>query len=169
MDRIKIDTMKYLAFTLLSIVALSSSCEDAESSEAPQLGVSNRQITIDQARFEEAWSSVQTDDPISDPFELRSLSFFETTLVIGVSYSGGCQEHGFELIWPEVTTMIYPPRYTVILNHNSKDDWCEAYPSDTLHFDLASYNLGITPELMNVIDLTIVNGSNGAETLKLNN
>ena len=159
--------MKTLQTLLLTLVVLSSSCSEADVDKSSEKEISNRQITIDQDSFDQAWSSLQTDEPLSDPCELNSLAHVGTTLIVGVSYSGGCEEHGFELIWPEVVTMIYPPRYTIILNHDDKDDLCEAYPSDTLYFDLSKYDLGITPEIMDVIDLTLVNGSNGEEILKL--
>lgn len=153
---------------MFSMAFIFSACDDNEPVKDTDLDLSLRQITVDQDRFDQSWSSLQTDDPISDPFELNSLSHVGTTLVIGVSYSGGCAEHGFELVWPEVITMVFPPRYTVILNHDDKGDLCEAYPSDTLHFDLSKYDLGLAPDVMDLIDLTIVNGSNGDETLTLN-
>ena len=65
--------------------------------------------------------------------------------------------------------MIYPPRFTVLLNHNAHNDLCEAYLSQTLYFDISVEDIGISPEDMEVIDLTIINGSNGDESFKLIN
>lgn len=160
--------MKKPQIILVALAILMVSCDESDTEKISK-GISTRQVTVDQDSFDLAWSSLQAEAPLSDPFELNSLAHLGTKLIVGVSYSGGCEEHGFELIWPEVVTMIYPPRYTVILNHDANDDRCEAYLSDTLHFDLAQYDLGITPEVMDVIDLTLVNGSNGEEILKLNN
>ncbi|MEP2025532.1 hypothetical protein [Reichenbachiella sp.] len=130
--------------------------------------IATRQVIVDQDSFDQAWSSLQTSAPDSDPFDLVDLRNDSTLLIIDVAYGGGCEQHTFELIWPEVITMIYPPRYTVILNHDAHDDNCEAYLSSTLYFDLNETDLGFTPDIMNVIDLTIINGSNGDDVLKLN-
>ncbi|WP_422358498.1 hypothetical protein [Reichenbachiella sp.] len=153
-------------FLLLPVLL---SCEDEASKKALSQNLSTQQLTIDQQRFDQAWSQLQTDHSNSDPFQLNGLRNDSTMLMIDVAYSGGCEEHDFELIWPEVITMIYPPRYTVILNHESNNDACEAYLSSTLYFDLSQYDLGLTPEIMDVIDLTVINGSDGDDMLKLNN
>lgn len=157
--------------SIVSVVLLLaiSACEDNGSNNIPDPKSSTNEIRLDQQSFDQSWASLQDGDPISDPFWLKGLRNNGTTLVIDVSYSGGCEAHDFELIWPEVITMIYPPRYTVILNHNANGDMCEAYLSDTLLFDLSKYSLGLTPDIMDLIDLTIINGSNGDESLNLNN
>ncbi|SMD38893.1 hypothetical protein SAMN04488029_3931 [Reichenbachiella faecimaris] len=161
--------MKHLQIILLTLVVLSTSCDESDTAKVVDEEVGHHVVTVDQVSFDQAWAQLQTDNPYSDMFQLNGLSNDSTTLIIDVAYSGGCEEHTFELIWPEVMTMIYPPRYTVILNHDANDDTCEAYLSTTLYFDLSQYDLGLTPELMDVVDLTIINGSNGEELLKLNN
>ena len=158
----------HLIFYFLLLPVLLS-CEEEASKNAFSQSLSTEQLTIDQQRFDQAWSQLQTDNSDSDPFQLNGLRNDSSILMIDVAYSGGCEEHDFELIWPEVVTMIYPPRYTVILNHDAKEDACEAYLSTTLYFDLSQYDLGLTPEIMEVIDLTIINGSDGEDILKLNN
>lgn len=161
--------MKIRPISYFFLLFVLMSCEEETSKSTLTQSMSKEQLTIDQQSFDQAWAQLQTDNSNSDPFQLNGLRNDSTMLMIDVSYSGGCEAHDFELIWPEVITMVYPPRYAVILNHDANDDSCEAYLSSTLYFDLSQYELGLTPEIMEVVDLTIINGSNGEESLKLNN
>lgn len=161
--------MKLYPIIALCLILILSACQEDTADNDPIQNLSTEELTIDQQSFDQSWTQLQTDNPVSDPFDLNGLRNDSTMLIIDVAYGGGCEEHAFELIWPEVITMIYPPRYTVILNHDAYDDACEAYLSTTLYFELGQYDLGLTPEIMEVIDLTIINGSNGEEMLKLNN
>ncbi|MEO9804558.1 MAG: hypothetical protein ABJF04_14985 [Reichenbachiella sp.] len=147
---------------------LFSSCEESAVDQTSSLkGISK--VTVDQKQFEITWENLQSDRQSSDPFKLKTLRHEDSILFIDVAYSGGCSIHNFELVWPEVTTMIYPPRYTVVLMHGANDDSCEAYLSETLQFDLSKYELGLSPDVIDIMDLTIINGSNPDESLKLNN
>ncbi len=59
-------------------------------------------------------------------------------LEIIVSYSGGCKDHDFVLgvMWPTCgTPPIAPP--SLYLCHDSNNDGCEAYITDTLQFDIS--------------------------------
>lgn len=60
------------------------------------------------------------------------------TLYVNVGYSGGCQEHEFNLYWHSLWAESDPPQTGVRLIHDSNDDFCEAYLTQTLQFDLSS-------------------------------
>lgn len=78
-----------------------------------------------------------------------------------VSYSGGCEEHDFMLVWPEVITMVYPPDFGVTLYHQNHTDRCEALLTDTLRTDLRETPLGsFNEETIAGMRITVVNGSN---------
>lgn len=141
-----------------------SSCQDSSEIDINE----QSKLVVDQQRFDMVWMELQSTPLPSDPFELKNISYSGTELMVDVAYSGGCENHEFELVWPEAITMIYPPRFTVILNHDSNDDYCEAYLSETLIFDLSQNDLGLTRDIIKVMDLTILNGSNPDESLKLN-
>ena len=162
--------MSFEKLVAIIFTVILASCKETISDQPSAiLDSGNSHIIIDQQKYDESWTSLQTDDPESDPFKIKSLSHDSTVLIIEVAYGGGCEDHSFELIWPEVITMIYPPRFTVLLNHNAHNDLCEAYLSQTLYFDISVEDIGISPEDMEVIDLTIINGSNGDESFKLIN
>ena len=72
---------------------------------------------------------------VRDPFEVNQVEINGNCLKINVSYSGGCAEHEFKLLW-------YPnrcgtPPEMLELVHNANGDLCEAYPSETVSFDLS--------------------------------
>lgn len=98
------------------------------------------------------------------PFFLDTAYIVGTALWVEVSYSGGCREHDFMMVWPEVITMVYPPDFGVTLYHNAKGDHCEAMISDTLKIDLQETPTGsFNPETISQMRLTVVNGSNPEE------
>ena len=101
----------------------------------------------------------------NDLFFLDSVYIAGTDLWIEVSYSGGCQEHDFMVVWPEVITMVYPPDFGVTLYHNSNGDACEAFIHDTLRVDLTHTPVGeFDPATIEQMHLTVVNGSRPEET-----
>ena len=59
-------------------------------------------------------------------------------LTLNVSYSGGCKAHNFTLV---VTSRVFresnPAELQAIIAHNANGDTCEAYPTETYHFDLS--------------------------------
>lgn len=73
----------------------------------------------------------------SDTVELRSAVWNQKQLDITVAYSGGCQEHSFTLYSAAVNILIYPPQIGVMLSHESNNDSCEAYITETISVDVS--------------------------------
>lgn len=96
-------------------------------------------------------------DP-SDPFTIAKAKIEGTFLQIVVMYSGGCENHTFDLYWPESTNQIYPPKFMVYLNHNANGDLCEAAITETLNIDLTANNLNYTHQTIDQLEIIIVNG-----------
>lgn len=73
-----------------------------------------------------------------DPYFLLDLDTIVTDdiLNIDVSYSGGCEEHDFNLIWDGSFLKSSPAQAEVYLSHDAKGDSCEAEISKSLSFDL---------------------------------
>jgi hypothetical protein len=73
-----------------------------------------------------------------DPFNVNSVKVIGDSIHLSVSYSGGCMYHEFTLgvVWPECGTPPVPPPL-LYLCHNGNDDPCEAYPTETITFDLS--------------------------------
>lgn len=99
----------------------------------------------------------------SDAFKLREVSVVDSQLLIKVSYSGGCAEHDFEIIWPDAISKIYPPDFSITLTHDANGDMCDAYPTEVLVFDLSNNPLGLSEEAIASMRITVINGSDPAE------
>ncbi len=59
------------------------------------------------------------------------------TLILVVSYSGGCREHEFKLFGSRSIIKTNPPQAEIYLSHNSNADPCEAWITQQLKFDLS--------------------------------
>lgn len=71
-------------------------------------------------------------------FDLLEVRVVRDELVVDVAYSGGCADHTFTVCWPDPTwTRDVPaPRTSLEIRHDTPGDPCEAYPSETVTFDL---------------------------------
>lgn len=56
--------------------------------------------------------------------------------VFSVSYSGGCEEHVFNLVSTGAFATTYPPEVEVLLAHNNNGDMCRSVVDEKLFFDL---------------------------------
>lgn len=121
-------------------------------------------IDRNQQRFEQTSDNLDQDIIESDAFNLINVEIEDLELLITVSYAGGCKQHEFEVIWPEAITLIYPPDFGVVLIHESNDDSCEAFLTETLVFDLKNNELGLSDQELNEMRITVINGSNPDET-----
>lgn len=72
----------------------------------------------------------------TDDYTLNSATIEGDTLLINVSYSGGCERHDFTLIASELFLESLPVQLPVSLAHNANGDNCEAYPTEEYEFDL---------------------------------
>ena len=74
-----------------------------------------------------------------DAFTLQEVRIDGRTLLVDVSYSGGCAEHDFQLYMSPATFLAANPGQReayLWLQHEDNDDACDAIVSETLHFDL---------------------------------
>jgi len=121
-------------FTLLFVafIATMISCEkekDIKDENSAQVVLKSSS-----ADFLEAKSDISSET--SDPFELGDVVINGNQVSVTVSYSGGCKPHTFEIIWDEVVASTNPPQINLIILHDSNDDNCEAYITETLVFEL---------------------------------
>lgn len=77
----------------------------------------------------------------SDPYELetdgdRAPVIENDTLILTVSYSGGCEAHDFTLVTDGGFMESDPVQLVLTLTHDANDDPCEAYPTERYVFDL---------------------------------
>lgn len=59
-------------------------------------------------------------------------------LSLDVDYSGGCEDHSFELIGSAAIMKSLPPKRAVKLVHDSNGDTCREMISETIKFDIRS-------------------------------
>ena len=126
--------MKQL-FILLAISALSAACVNkkatgSESNTAPEARQSM-----------ESHPKVQVIQGVTleegDAYSLQSASVEGDVMTFVVSYSGGCEDHEFELLNNGMIMKSLPPQSNLMLKHNANGDKCRALITDTLHFDLS--------------------------------
>lgn len=112
-----------IAITLFSVALILSSCDDKEVLPTPSTCTA---------------LTVMTGTETGDQYFIQDVAIQANCLDIVVQYSGGCEEHEFELRWAEVYGQSNPLTAFLTLWHNGNNDSCEALPTDSLSFDLTS-------------------------------
>ena len=161
--------MKRNMIFLLAIAWAMSSCQE----QAIDPGNSEKGVTIKSVRDDKSFVSALFDmqkGQKSDLYALKSVTIDddELKMYITVQYGGGCEKHEFNMIWPEVITMIYPPNFSVILNHDANGDLCEAYLTEILEIDMKDNALGFDDQSIKDMTVTVINGSNPDEKVQSN-
>lgn len=72
----------------------------------------------------------------SDPFELNSAVITGDSLILSVSYGGGCRPHVFELLTNGMYAKSLPMQLSLYLKHQANEDMCRAYFTQRIAFDL---------------------------------
>lgn len=71
------------------------------------------------------------------PYTLDSMSIDGYIMNVSVTYSGGCENHYFQLFMsPALFAYSDPPQADLYLRHSGRDDLCEAIVTRHLRFDL---------------------------------
>ena len=101
----------------------------AISSDAPLVEIEN-------------WGTVVIADKAdkwgTDDYVLNAATIVGDTLILNVSYSGGCERHDFTLVAAAEFMESDPVQLRVTLAHDANNDACEAYPTEDYHFDLGA-------------------------------
>ena len=124
------------------------------------IGNAELRVNYSQKLYDELNAGNSIDSLHTDLFTIREVMVVDTSLFINVSYSGGCENHFFDLVWPEIITQQYPPDITVYLYHNANGDLCKALLTKTLAYDFSDCPLGLSAEAIQLMKITVVNGSN---------
>jgi hypothetical protein len=75
----------------------------------------------------------------ADPFNLDTFYIFGNYFYASLSYSGGCEEHCFNLGWNEMIMESYPPQTVLDLFHDSKNDMCRAFINDSIKINISDF------------------------------
>ena len=72
------------------------------------------------------------------PYKVDSLTISGDVLSVFVNYSGGCQEHSFELLSSGMHLKSLPPQIVVCLRHTNNDDTCRKLILQELKFNISA-------------------------------
>ena len=122
----------FVILSLLTLIAFS--CKN--SPDVREDNLSSRIIVTSSLAEYSSYASYRSIVN-SDPFVLDSAIFNCDSISIIVSYSGGCKQHTFEIIWSENLSDTEPPQTGMIILHDANDDACEAYITETLTFSVS--------------------------------
>ena len=87
-----------------------------------------------------------------DLFTINSYSTDGDILSINVQYSGGCEDHDFDLYFNGALKKSLPPQATLCLTHNSNGDICKALIQDTLEFNISELKQNNDSVIININD-----------------
>lgn len=73
---------------------------------------------------------------ISDNFIINGTEREGDILKISVTYTGGCKEHTFDVIWNGLLLLSYPCQIGLLITHDALGDNCEASLTEILEVDL---------------------------------
>jgi hypothetical protein len=80
---------------------------------------------------------IEKGEPLwKDPIANMLAEIKDDCLHLRISYSGGCKEHDFALVWSGAMSKSLPPQLVLELGHNSHEDMCEAIKTTDQYFDL---------------------------------
>ena len=74
----------------------------------------------------------------SDFIVIKSASISGDIMLVTVEYSGGCEDHSFEMIGEMAIMKSLPPKRTVTLVHNANGDSCRELITKTLEIDISA-------------------------------
>lgn len=138
--------MKTLLFTCASLLILTA-CATMKKTKKMDQSSNNNQPTSELL-------VAQIGKPaVSDMCMIERAKLSGNILELTVSYSGGCEEHQFELIGNPNIAKSLPPIRSIELMHKSNGDACKKKIEETLRFNLS--NLAYKQETGSVIKLNL--------------
>jgi len=69
---------------------------------------------------------------------ITSVTIEENTMIIKVSYSGGCEKHEFTLAGSKLIQKSLPPKRGIMLYHKNNGDSCRSIVEEELHFNITN-------------------------------
>jgi len=122
---------------IITILFFATACDNGEKNN--DLNGKNKVTLIVN---EQAFTAVENNrtsgkgNTVSNPFEIKGVERTGDILKVEVSYSGGCEQHTFDVLWGGQILLTEPCQINLILTHDANGDACEAYLSKTLEIDL---------------------------------
>ena len=152
-------TMKSILFILIAIITFS--CGNSKKATSEVIKPDASTIAIDQENQvpttpqENSQKNVMVKSTIgsfkeSDAFSIQDVQIKGNTLLLTITYGGGCADHQFEFIGSPMIMKSMPPIRSVQLIHDAANDKCKALVTQTIEIDLKEIAYSPTPgsELM---------------------
>lgn len=127
---------------IISVIAFIVACGNKDKSVKKDEVVTKTAILVDD--FEEFRNNANTD--------ITSVSIDENIMTLGVSYSGGCEEHEFSLIGSRLISKSLPPQRGIMLYHNNNGDNCRELKTEELKFDIKALEYKHQEEIMLILE-----------------
>lgn len=118
---------KNIILTLILITSLLWGCKNASVSTNGDIQTSNEIILFHNSPGPDFYNNFAIID---------TASITGDTLILVVSYSGGCRTHDFRLFGSRSIIKTNPPQAEIYLSHNFNADMCEAWMTEIIKFDL---------------------------------
>ncbi|HEY9168132.1 MAG TPA: hypothetical protein VIN72_01440 [Lutibacter sp.] len=134
--------MKKIGIILLQIyitAILVVSCSKNDNVNISSDSVSNVSSTIlriDKEAFSKLNSNRTKNISDGDIFTINKGTRVGDILQLNVSYSGGCRQHFFEIIWDGLVYTDNPCFMNLIIIHKGNNDTCEALITETIIVNL---------------------------------
>lgn len=105
----------------------------------------NENITTDEmnSSAKDSIKFIRTDNSFTppaenDPFNIVSVNLSGDILEIEVSYSGGCEQHNFDLVFNGAYKKSLPAKADLYLLHDNNNDQCRSIVEKKLFFNILS-------------------------------
>ena len=127
-----------VSLIVLGTIGLGEAQENESSDDSP-VAVSSDDVSSEETKL---WGRVVTDpdstaDLGADEYELNAAAITGDTLVVTVSYGGGCEDHFFALDASAAFAESDPVQLMVALAHNANGDACQRWVTQDYLFNLA--------------------------------
>ena len=136
-------TLKNACTFAVSLIALGTiglgEAQENESSDDSPVAVSSDDVSSEETKL---WGRVVIDPDSTaalgaDEYELDAAAITGDTLVVTVSYGGGCEDHLFALDASAAFAESDPVQLMVALAHNANGDACQRWVTQDYCFNLA--------------------------------
>ena len=142
---------------LFAIVIVLQACGNDPVEPIDRNDPSSVNMDRDQKKFDDTSDSTSGAD-----FRILDVEIGSEDVLVTVNYSGGCEDHQFELIWNEEVDSV--GLVELIMVHRNNDDTCEASITETLTIGFSDYD-DIRQHLQSSKNLRVYNASNNERHL----
>lgn len=120
-------------------------CKTKKNAMADEFSISEQEMKIT--------AEIGSTKEVSDPFEIKSCEIKGNTMLMTITYRGGCDNHLFKVLGNPAIMKSLPPIRSVQVFHKDKGDECNDIITKDLIIDI--HELAYIQEEGSVIYLTV--------------